>query len=334
MKQLLIVLGVAAAALPSFLVDPQKLLDTVFPLSGESVSCGAIDLGRLDPGTVYHGKFNVRNHAVRTIYLRPIQTDCGCVIVDAEPGKLPARSTQSIQVTGHAPDKPGAFTRLIVLGPRNDPRVNWVAKIKGVVEAEVWTEPGHIHVQVAPGANVESVVAVRHRPNVELARITSSSPVVQIIEQWPIEDGQMVKLLVQNSWGAAKSEERPVLRIYTKTSATPHLEIPVQCAQPQAVAFIPQRIDLDDFAAASPHSDSLKLTVVALSRDSRFTGLQVESLVPWLDVKSERVADSTLKLDLTFDTRGMPTSMNAAVVRVTLADGAGTSTLLAHRSSR
>lgn len=306
----------AIGLLPSLLIDPNTVLNVFVPQRQDSLeSAPTIELGNMAPRERRNVVFTLRNRSWRRIQLRPVETDCGCIVVDQSAQELPAGGSVAINVSVVAPESPGGLSRFLLIRSARDEGPAWVVSVIGRVVADVWSEPAQLALELDDRSQASGKLKITHSPGFQIGRVEVESNSVQIHRAE--EDGNSVQVTAQvqlpGDGAKAGSDTLTVYRLDEPTRAA--LKIPIQWRPPATIGYVPQNLSLPHFNSESVGDEHCRRVVAVIVPPNR-AGNEVElvPLVPWVRISQRSANGSTLRLELEFERAEMPDKFEQAVL--------------------
>lgn len=308
---------------PGILLDPALVARTIVPLKGDSLEVPqSFDLGDFKPRETQTVSLQIRNLGWRRIELRPIDSDCGCLVVNDAPRVLSAGQSSIIKASIEAPSVPGEFARSLLIRPIDDEGLVWRVAVQGRVAAKVWSEPAELELELGPSMMAEARLRIQHTDDVQLGRLVPTLPSIQIVGSRKLESGIELQIRVTKELENQQAEKEGALQIFAEGNSThPILLIPIRARRFPQVGYVPQKLEFPRFGGEPAVGDRIRRVVaVVVPPDRSAHELKRTVLVPWMSIEAEKSEGSILRLELEFDRREMPDEFHEAVLSTRLPD--------------
>lgn len=318
----------AVALAPGFLLDPRAVLDTIAPLSLDVPA--SIDLGTLRPSERKDAVLPIVNRSWRAIALRPLASDCGCLVVSDAPGELARGAAAEARLSIVAPSRPGRFSRSVLIRPRGQERPAWTVSVEGVIAADAWAEPSQLALVLDDERQAEARVVLHHVPEFRPGRLVASSGQVQIVETRPAERALLVTVRIDAPADSQSARGRAVLELFD-ASDRPAVSVPVRWSPTAQLGYVPHHVDLQNFDREPADANRLRrIVALLLPAEASSDDVQLSVLVPWARIAHQTMHESALRLEIEFDRATMPDRVDLAILSARLADGGAQHKLYAH----
>jgi hypothetical protein len=313
---------VTAGIAPAFVCEPAWVIERFFPISQGSLDLpSSIDVGEVKPSEGRTLEIDLHNVAWRRISLKPVRSDCGCVTVGRSPQRIGAGGHSSCELTLHAPNTPGMFSRTVIVQADLDDHLAWPVIVCGNVVSTVWSEPPRLALTLNDDLASEAELVLNHAEDFQIDRLIPSSENIQVETINRNENRIRIRIRVAGDKERASQAGDASLYVFRKGNhSSPALTIPIKWSSLPKIGYLPHALDLPQFESEGA-GRSIRRTVAILVPPERLAeDASLDVLVPWARIVQKTSDGSTMRIELEFDTATMPATFNTPILSVHLSD--------------